>query len=892
MDFGSCGTSILPAYKPAPPTNLPLDAVNKEIITQDSDQEAWWEKTGPLLAKVLASARYSPAQQIKYLTFYRNTFIPRLGPYPHRFRCAISLGGLPLEFSVNYQQHGSPHPVARIGFEPLSPLSGTERDPYNRLTMQEFVGELERLQIPGFDTRLLERFWALHALTPDEQDSLKGAAPEYSDRRSQGMFGFDVRDDAISVKGYTLPMPKCQVTGQSVASLHRESIRQLGSMLDYYSAAFPLMDAYMEETGGYERSAFFSWDCTAPAQSRLKFYGYEIEVTWAKMEELWTLGGRVQSPTRARGLEYLQELWEVMELPSGPRPVTEDFNAGATPRRTPIVYNHEIRAGDPVPITKLYLPVHGENDGRVVRAVARFLQRIGLEEYGAGLEQTVEDFYPERDLGKTSCLTSWISFAYSEKTGTHDPIAADKPLISSPLLQEQVKAENLLHRARQLYKIAELGQEEYNHPTRVIGSKGHLGTLDYIYSTLTDLGDYYTVSNQSFPAVTGNVFESRLVLGHTVPESATAMGLTPPTKHKEPVYGQLVAVANHGCEASDYPSDLAGAVALISRGTCPFGTKSDLAGRAGAVAAVVYNNEQGDLSGTLGTPTPDHVSTFGISDTDAAPFLEKLHRGEKVDAIAYIDAIVETIHTTNIIAQTTGGDPDNCVMLGGHSDSVGEGPGINDDGSGSLTLLELATLLTQYSVNNCVRFAWWAAEEEGLLGSDYYVSVLTPAENQKIRLFMDYDMLASPNFAYQVYNATNAVNPVGSEELRDLYTEFYDDHGLNYTFIPFDGRSDYDAFIRHGIPGGGIATGAEGVKTVEEQAMFGGVTGEWYDPCYHQLCDTVANLNLTAWEWNTKLVAHSIATYAKSFDGFPERTEETSVSSMEEPKYHGPSLRQ
>lgn len=356
--------------------------------------------------------------------------------------------------------------------------------------------------------------------------------------------------------------------------------------------------------------------------------------------------------------------------------------------------------------------------------------------------------------------------------------------------------------------------------------------------------------------MSGNVFESRLVLGHDVPKSATPMGLTPPTRNKEPVYGSLVAVSNLGCEASDYSSNLKGAVAFISRGSCPFGTKSQLAGKAGAVAAVIYNNERGDLSGTLGNPTPDHVATFGISDEDAAPVLEKLNKGEKVDAIAYVDAIVETIHTTNIIAQTTDGDPNNCVMLGGHSDSVAEGPGINDDGSGTLTLLELATLLTQFRVNNCVRFAWWAAEEEGLLGSDYYVSVLTPEENRKIRLFMDYDMLGSPNFAYQVYNATNAVNPEGSEELRDLYTDFYEDHGFNYTYIPFDGRSDYDAFIRHGIPGGGIATGAEGIKTVEEADMFGGVAGQWYDPCYHQICDTVANVNLTAWEWNTKVGPH------------------------------------
>ncbi|KAH8689356.1 aminopeptidase [Talaromyces proteolyticus] len=466
-----------------------------------------------------------------------------------------------------------------------------------------------------------------------------------------------------------------------------------------------------------------------------------------------------------------------------------------------------------------------------------------------------------------------------------------KELISSKSLQDRIHVDNLLERANTLYSIAQLGEDEYNHPTRVIGSKGHLGTIDYIYSTIAQLGDYYTLSNQSFPAVVGNVFESRLVLGSEVPQSAIAMSLTPPTKKKQPVFGPLALVSNFGCDASDY-LDLTSKIALISRGDCPFGTKSSLAGRAGAIAAVIYNNEKGALGGTLGTPSPDHIATFSISDSDAALYIKKLKDGEEVQASAYIDAIVESIETTNIIAQTKEGDPENCVMLGGHSDSVTEGPGINDDGSGSLTLLEVATQLVNYRVNNCVRFAWWAGEEEGLLGSDYYVSVLSPEENLKIRLFMDYDMLASPNFAYQVYNATNSLNPVGSEELRDLYTEFYTSKGLNFTYIPFDGRSDYDAFIKHGIPGGGIATGAEGVKTEKERQVFGGVAGDWYDPCYHQLCDDVGNVNLTAWELNTKLVAHSVATYARSFDGYPKRTgiEATAVLDVPLSKYHGPKL--
>ncbi|KAJ4983531.1 peptidase family M28 [Stagonosporopsis vannaccii] len=469
--------------------------------------------------------------------------------------------------------------------------------------------------------------------------------------------------------------------------------------------------------------------------------------------------------------------------------------------------------------------------------------------------------------------------------------SGSKPLVNSTELQDLISGDRLLTRAKKLYEIAKLGEEEYNHPTRVIGSAGHLGTLSYIYETILELGDYYTLSNQSFPAVSGNVFESRLVLGNEIPKSAAPMGLTPPTKNKQPVHGDLVLVDNEGCQLSDFPDSVAGNIAFIKRGVCPFGTKSEHAGQKGAIAAVVYNYEKDAVSGTLGTPSPDHVATFGLSGEEAEPVLKKLEKSKRVDSIAYIDAEVQQILTVNIVAQTTEGDPENCVMLGAHSDSVAEGPGINDDGSGTISLLEVATQLTKFNVSNCVRFAWWAGEEEGLLGSDYYVQSLSEEENQKIRLFMDYDMMASPNFAYQIYNATNALNPTGSEELRDLYIAWYEQQGLNYTFIPFDGRSDYDGFIRNGIPGGGIATGAEGIKTKAEEQVFGGKAGDWYDPCYHQLCDDVGNVNMTAFVVNTRLIAHSVATYGASLKGFPQR--ETNVMAKaygESVSYHGSKM--
>ena len=154
------------------------------------------------------------------------------------------------------------------------------------------------------------------------------------------------------------------------------------------------------------------------------------------------------------------------------------------------------------------------------------------------------------------------------------------------------------------------------------------------------------------------------------------MGLTPPTKDNKSVQGDLVLVHNEGCDASDYPAGLYRNIALILRGSCSFGTKSGLAGRAGALAAVVYNYDSDIVHGTLGTPSPDHVATWGLSGDEGKAFAKKLQEGERVKGVAYMDAVVNTIITKNILAQTTSDcDVDNVVMLGGHSDSVAEGVG-------------------------------------------------------------------------------------------------------------------------------------------------------------------------------------------------------------------------
>lgn len=228
-----------------------------------------------------------------------------------------------------------------------------------------------------------------------------------------------------------------------------------------------------------------------------------------------------------------------------------------------------------------------------------------------------------------------------------------------------------------------------------------------------------------------------------------------------------------------------------------------------------------------------------------------------------------------MIAQTRGGNPNNVVALGGHTDSVGGGPGINDDGSGSIGILEVAKALTKYSVNNAVRFCFWSAEEFGLVGSTKYVESLPAEEQNKVALYLNFDMIASPNYVYFIYDgdgsAFNLTGPAGSAEIEHMFEAHFADVGWETKPTAFDGRSDYGPFLEAGIPSGGLFTGAEGVKTAEEAEYYGGKAGEWYDPNYHRAGDDVRNCNVGAWITNTKAIAHSVATYARSTATIPKR---------------------
>jgi len=218
------------------------------------------------------------------------------------------------------------------------------------------------------------------------------------------------------------------------------------------------------------------------------------------------------------------------------------------------------------------------------------------------------------------------------------------------------------------------------------------------------------------------------------------------------------------------------------------------------------------------------------------------------------DATLTIESTYNIICDTDPSATENVIVVGAHLDSVPQGPGLDDNASGSATVLELAIQFSNLGFKstavNAVRFAWWAAEEVGLVGSGYYVHQLILAGKQgEVAVYLNYDMLGAPNYVPQIHNPLQANDVVpenvrlASVHVQDLYIQFFNESGLPFTTTGMYGGSDYLPFIESGIPSGGMATGASNHKSADQREVFGGFAGAAFDPCYHQACDTLANIS-------------------------------------------------
>ncbi|WP_442932838.1 M28 family metallopeptidase [Mycobacterium kyogaense] len=424
-----------------------------------------------------------------------------------------------------------------------------------------------------------------------------------------------------------------------------------------------------------------------------------------------------------------------------------------------------------------------------------------------------------------------------------------------------------------------------NGGNRALGTAGYGASVDYVAKALRDKG--FDVETPEFEVrlpwadapkltVAGGDVTAR-PLEYTA--GAPGAGVT----------GPIVAARvedTPGCTAEDYDGlPTQGAVVVVDRGSCPFGEKQTAAAARGAVALIVVNNADGDMTGgTLGEDTDVKIPAISVAKAEGP----RLREAAGDPATIRMNAGVRTEKTRNVIAQTKTGSAANVVMVGAHLDSVPEGPGINDNGSGTAAVLETALQLgSSPQVANAVRFAFWGAEELGLLGSYNYVNSLNVDQLKDISLYLNFDMLGSPNPGYFTYDGNQSTAPgngpvprvpEGSAGIERALMGYLDRAGKQPQDTSFDGRSDYDAFTRAGVPSGGLFSGAEEKMTADQAKLWGGQADQPFDPNYHKASDTLDHIDRTAMGINGSGVGWAVGYYAQDQsgrNGIPVRDDRT-----------------
>ncbi|KAH3745371.1 M28 family peptidase [Pelomyxa schiedti] len=330
------------------------------------------------------------------------------------------------------------------------------------------------------------------------------------------------------------------------------------------------------------------------------------------------------------------------------------------------------------------------------------------------------------------------------------------------------------------------------------------------------------------------------------------------------------AVANGGCLDSDWAGFTPGLVAVIpTTATCDYDTKLYMGEKYGASMIIDYNIQ--DSSVPLWCSLYKvHTTPYITVKTPIANMLTMF------GPLAVINAEVETsdipLTTCNVLAETVDGDVNNTVAIGAHLDAY-RGSGINDNGSGSMALLELALAVDASDqslwLKNKILFGWWAVEEQDKKGSKYFLSHLNET-NLSIACYLNMDMIASPNYIIYVLNGsqlhtTDNYTHSGNIQLQNMFMDYYDSQNVPYVINRINGEwSDFSAFLSANTPTTSTETGAWDLKTVQTRALFGGLAGAPADPCYHTSCDTEDNISEDALSISLHSNAHVLQKLAEN----------------------------
>jgi Zn-dependent M28 family amino/carboxypeptidase len=282
----------------------------------------------------------------------------------------------------------------------------------------------------------------------------------------------------------------------------------------------------------------------------------------------------------------------------------------------------------------------------------------------------------------------------------------------------------------------------------------------------------------------------------------------------------------------------------MRRGGCPFSQKAGLAQSSGASAALIAND------GLPGRTAPLSATIFGtgvripvlVISSNVGSQLTRLAQAGTVRVHLDLSVATTRARAADVIADLPGRTSD-VILLGAHLDSVANGPGINDNGSGTAAVLEIARQARRLHVRpkHGLRFAFWGAEELGLIGSRSYVQSLSPRARKRILGVINLDMVGSPNYSRIVYDGDD--RPSGSRRIENAFRAYFAARRLPVEQESLGGASDHASFADVGIPVGGLFTGADDLKSATSARRIGGSANLPFDACYHKVCDTPANVD-------------------------------------------------
>jgi len=407
---------------------------------------------------------------------------------------------------------------------------------------------------------------------------------------------------------------------------------------------------------------------------------------------------------------------------------------------------------------------------------------------------------------------------------------------------------------------------EANDGIRAAGTTGYTASVSYVADELRAAGYDVTVDEFTFPyfnetapaelAVGGQTFTGADHL-HALIFSASG-DITAPVVDVA-VDGDGQPIGSGGCDRDDWVDFPAGAVAVV--GGAPCGRRQMVEQAQTADAAALIVSSPAYAPGSLRRPTllrPQGITIPAVyaSAPAGAALRQAANAGESVHLSVH--TLIEDRVTANVIAERPGAGPgslaDEVVMAGGHLDSVLDGPGINDNGSGTMTILEMAQQLAELEPTpRTVRFAFWSGEELGLYGSRDWVGRQSDDQLHAIVAYLNLDMLGSSNYGRFVYAPSGIAD---SEEITAAFEVYFDTVGLAYETLDLGGGSDQAPFDDALVPNGGLFSGASELKTDAQAELFGGEAGEPMSPCYHLACDTMDEINDTALDEMSDAAAH------------------------------------